>query len=96
VQNLTENDAEYITIVVKHVFESVIILQYEIQNTLEDQILSNVVVKVTNFESAFGLKYKGAIPLHEDEQIKYNEKRYAYLILSSEECQTPYPSVKIS
>jgi hypothetical protein len=29
-QNLTENDAEYIIIAVKHVFESVIILQYEI------------------------------------------------------------------
>lgn len=36
IQNLTENDAEYIIIAVKHVFESVIILQYEIQNTLED------------------------------------------------------------
>lgn len=58
--------------------------------------MSNVQVKVTNFESAAGLKYKGAIPLHEDDQIRYNEKRYAYLILSSDDCSTPYPSVKIS
>ena len=53
-------------------------------------------VKVTNFESASGLKYKGAIPLHEDDQIKFNEKRYAYLILSTDASSTPYPSVKIA
>ena len=29
-QNLTENDAEYIIIAVKHIYESVVILQYEI------------------------------------------------------------------
>ena len=41
-QSLTENDAEYIVTAVKHFFESVIVVQYEIKNTLEDQILSNV------------------------------------------------------
>ena len=35
-QNLTESDAEYVTVAVKHFFETVVILQYEIQNTLED------------------------------------------------------------
>jgi len=41
-QSLTENDAEYVITAVKHVFDSVIILQYEIHNTLEDQVLSQV------------------------------------------------------
>lgn len=53
-------------------------------------------MKITNFESVSGLKYKGAIPLHEDDQIKFNEKRYAYLILTSEESSTSYPSVKVA
>jgi hypothetical protein len=35
-QHLTESDAEYVTVAIKHFFESVVILQYEIQNTLED------------------------------------------------------------
>jgi hypothetical protein len=63
---------------------------------LEDQILSNVLVKINNLESPHGLKVKGSIPLHEEDQIKYNEKRYVYIILSNQDCTTPYPSVKIS
>ena len=35
-QHLTESDTEYVTVAIKHFFESVVILQYEIQNTLED------------------------------------------------------------
>ena len=81
-QNLTENDAEYVIKGVKHFFDTVIVVQYEIQNTLEDQILSEVQVKISKLESAHGLKLKGIVPLHEEDQIKYNEKRFAYIILS--------------
>lgn len=36
------------------------------------------------------------IPLHEEEQIKYNEKRYAYVIMTNEECSSPYPHLTMS
>ena len=96
VQALTESDAEYVIVAIKHFFENVVVLQYQIHNTIEDQILSNVQIKITNLESAHGLKVKGTIPLNEDDTIKYNEKRFAYVILSNENCQTPYPHLKIS
>ena len=41
-QALTDNDAEYVIKGIKHFFETVIVIQYEIQNTIEDQILSEV------------------------------------------------------
>lgn len=96
VQELTESDAEYVIVSIKHFFEKVVILQYQIQNTIEDQILSKVQVKLSNLESSHGLKVKGTVPLNEDDKIKYNEKRFAYIILTNEACQTPYPHVKIS
>lgn len=60
-------------------------LQYEIQNTLEDQILSEVQVKISKLESAHGLKLKGMVPLHEEDQIKFNDKKFAYVILNKAE-----------
>jgi uncharacterized membrane-anchored protein len=36
VQELTAKDSEYLISVVKHFFEKICIVQYEIQNTLED------------------------------------------------------------
>jgi len=48
---LTENDAEYVIKAVKHFFEDILIVQYEIQNTIEDQILSEVQIKISKFET---------------------------------------------
>lgn len=95
-QNLTENDAEYVIKGIKHFFETVVVLQYEIQNTLEDQILSEVQVKISKLESAHGLKLKGMVPLHEEDQIKFNEKRFAYIILSKAAGQNEFPHITIS
>lgn len=95
-QSLTESDAEYVITAIKHVFDSVIILQYEIHNTLEDQILSNVQVKISNAETTHNLKVKGTVPLNEDDQIKYNERRYVYVILDKSQATVTYPSLKIS
>lgn len=95
-QNLTESDDIYVITAFKHVFQEVIILQYEILNTLEDQILSKVNIKINNAESQHNLKVKGNVPLNEDDQIKYNERRYAYVILDKTGCTSEYPSLKIS
>lgn len=79
-QELTESDAEYVIACVKHVFTNNVILQYQIANSIEDQILSKVQVKLTKFESA-SLKVKGSVPLNADDQIKYGEKRFVYVVL---------------
>jgi coatomer subunit gamma len=95
-QNLTDNDAEYVIKGVKHFFETVIVIQYEIMNTIEDQILSEVQVKITKLESAHGLKLKGMIPLNEDDQIKFNEKRYSYVVLNKDNAQKEFPHINIA
>ena len=53
-------------------------------------------VKISNAETQHNLKVKGTVPLNEEDQIKYNEKRYVYVILDKSACTTTYPSLKIS
>lgn len=50
-------------------------------------------MKINKFDSPSGLKVKGSVPLHEDDRIKYNEKRCAYVILNT--CEMPYPSLTV-
>jgi len=57
-QFLTESDAEYVIVAVKHIFENSVIVQYEILNTIEDQILSNVQMQLSNQKSS-GVNMKG-------------------------------------
>jgi coatomer protein complex subunit gamma len=52
---VNDSAAEYVVQTIKHFFDSVIVVQYSITNTLEDQILSDVKLQVTNVESAYGL-----------------------------------------
>jgi len=47
-------------------------------------------------ETKHGLKMKGMIPLNEDDQIKFNEKRFAYVVLSLEDATCRYPHITIS
>jgi hypothetical protein len=57
--------------------------------------LSKVQIKLSSFESSHGLKVKGTIPLNEDDRIKYNEKRFTYIVLTRDE-SFKYPQAKIS
>jgi len=43
---LTENEAEYVVHCIKHIYEETIVLQFIVENTIEDQQLSNVFVAV--------------------------------------------------
>jgi len=43
---LTENEMEYVVTCVKHIFDSHVVLQFSILNTIDDQRLRNVVVKI--------------------------------------------------
>jgi coatomer protein complex subunit gamma len=44
---LTESETEYTVSVVKHILANYIILQFNVTNTLKDQLLQNVTVKVS-------------------------------------------------
>jgi hypothetical protein len=74
----------------------VVVLQYEIKNTLEDQILSNVQIKIKSLSSQQGLKVKGMVPLHEEDQIKFDQHRCAYVILDSSQTSAGYPDLKVA
>jgi len=52
---VNDSSAEYVVHTVKHFFDNVIIVQYSITNTLEDQILSDVKLQITNVDSAYNL-----------------------------------------
>lgn len=71
---------------IKHFFSNVIVVQYIINNTLEDHILSKVKLNVSNVESSSNLELKYLVPLDPSEEIKYSEKKSVYAILSKENC----------
>lgn len=80
---------------VKHFYESLVIVQYGIKNTLEDQSLSGVTLKIENFSTESGLAVKGVIPLAEGETIRMGDQKFVYLILDRTNCETPYPQAKV-
>lgn len=91
---MTEQDAEYLVQCVKHVFTKTIVLQYQIENTIEDQVLSNVQIKLTDFKSDNGVTVKGSVPLNEEDSIGYEEKRFVYVILERGN-STAIPHIKV-
>ena len=44
---LTEEETEYVVYVVKHIFASAVVYEYQVKNTVEDQVMENVVVNMT-------------------------------------------------
>lgn len=49
-QNVNDQtSSEYTIQVAKHLYQNFVILQYAIKNTLEDQILSKLTVKISGF-----------------------------------------------
>ena len=56
--------------------------------------MSKVQVKLTNFSTTSGVKVKGAVPLNEDDQIKYDEKKFVYVVLKRETAEG-FPSFKV-
>jgi len=50
---LTESETEYVVQCTKHIFASHVVLQFSIQNTIEEQRLDNVTVLIDSSESEF-------------------------------------------
>lgn len=51
---------------------------------------------MTGVDSGYGLKLEKVVHLNGSEQIKFNEKKYVYLILSKQNCEHPFPQAKIN
>lgn len=74
---LSEEEAEYVVTCVKHVLPEHIILQFPIQNTLEDQRLVNCTVTVEGDSECFEVAGEVAA-----ESIKYGETVNAFTVIS--------------
>lgn len=73
---LTESETEYVITCVKHIFESHIVLQFSIQNTIDDQRLENATVMLESDGQLF--EVTGEIAA---ECIKYGETGTCFTVL---------------
>lgn len=92
---LNDSSAEYVISTMKHFYDTLVVIQFGIKNTLEDQALSKVTLKINNFETESGLTVKGVIPLAEGDSIKYADQKFVYLICDRSSCSAEYPICKI-
>jgi coatomer protein complex subunit gamma len=73
---LTESETEYVVGCVKHVFEENIVLQFSVQNTIDDQRLENVTVMLESDGDLFDVI--GEIP---STSIKYGETGNCFTVI---------------
>lgn len=74
---LTESETEYVVQCTKHVFAQHLVLQFSVQNTIDDQRLDNVTVLLDDSDSEI-FTASGEIAC---EQIKYGETKNCFTIL---------------
>jgi len=74
---LTEAETEYVVSCTKHVFQSHVVLQFSVQNTVDDQRLENVTVLIDDSHSDV-FTASGEIPCN---SIKYGECRNCFTVL---------------
>ena len=58
--------------------------------------MSEVKLKVTNVEGIYNVTLAKVIHLDPSDSIKYNEKKYLYVVLSKENCEHPFPQAKVT
>jgi len=73
---LTESETEYVVSCIKHIFENHVVLQFTVQNTIDDQRLENVTVMLQNDDDLFNVT--GEIPAS---KIKYGETANSFVVL---------------
>lgn len=92
---LNDSTAEYIVSVKKHFYDRYIVVQYGVKNTLEDQKLSKVNLKVLGFTTEQNVKVEGVVPIPEEDSIAFNEQKFVYVLFNRQASQEPYPTAKI-
>ncbi|KAE9965670.1 hypothetical protein BLS_007449 [Venturia inaequalis] len=79
---LTESETEYVVSVVKHIFKEAIVLQFDIKNTLDATVLTDVTVMSTPEDEECGLEEDFIIPAAE---LKQNEPGVVYVAFKKPE-----------
>jgi len=74
---LTEDETEYVVQCTKHIFTNHVVLQFSVQNTIEDQRLDNVTVLIDDSESEV-FTASGEIAT---EGIRYGDKKNCFTVL---------------
>lgn len=77
---LTETETEYVVSCTKHIFDTSVVLQFNVQNTIDDQRLENVSVMLENDGGLY--EVMGEIPA---EVIRYGETVSCFTILQRQE-----------
>lgn len=75
---LTESEMEYVVTCVKHVFESNVVLQFTVLNTIDDQRLKNLTVNV-NFAETDAYSVENIIPAP---LVRYGEQASCFVNLA--------------
>jgi coatomer protein complex subunit gamma len=75
-QQLTESETEYVVTCVKHVFNRHVVLQFNVQNTLPDQLLENVRAQV-EVPEGYNIVSEVSIP-----SLPYGTPGVAYTVIS--------------
>ncbi|CAD2092306.1 coatomer subunit gamma, putative [Plasmodium vinckei lentum] len=73
---LTETEAEYTVFVKKYIYLNYIVLGFTINNTLNDQILSDVNLQINSYEKKWAILEKTTI-----KNIYYNQPQNLYILL---------------
>jgi coatomer protein complex subunit gamma len=74
---LTESETEYVVTCIKHMFPNHVVLQFNVQNTVEDQRLENVAIALESSSDCFEIA--GEI---EANKIKYGETKSCFTLLT--------------
>lgn len=74
---LTESETEYVVTCTKHIFQNHVVLQFSVQNTIEDQRLDNVTVLIDDSHSD-AFTASGEVPVS---GIKYGETKNCFTVL---------------
>jgi len=82
---LTESETEYVVRCTKHIFQSHVVLQFSIQNTIEDQRLDDVSVTIDG-AGADSFAVTGEIPA---DKISYGSTENCFAILEIDQTNVP-------
>jgi len=74
---LTESETEYVVQCIKHIFQNHVVLQFTVQNTIEEQRLDNVTVLIDDSDSEI-FTASGEIPVS---GIRYGETKNCFTVL---------------
>lgn len=94
ITQVNESSSEYVVSTMKHHYDNCVVIQYGIKNTLEDQVLSNLTLKIKGLQTEGGLSVQGAIGLADGDSVAYGDLKFVYLVLSKDN-SVLYPTAKI-